>query len=95
MSEAAGSLRAACRPVATAGLAHLGISTSRCQIDPICALNPMVAAKPVTAQITAAPRAFSLTSRITQRDVETKSGRSEQPRPPTCRRTEPQPLGLP
>jgi hypothetical protein len=31
---------------------------------------------------TAGPRAFSLTSRITQRDAETGSGRSGQPRPP-------------
>ena len=38
--------------------------------------------------ITAAPRAFSLTSRITQRDAGTGHGRSG---PPPCRRAEPQP----
>jgi hypothetical protein len=39
------------------------------------------------------PRAFSLTSRITQRDTGTACGRSGQPRPPTSRRTEPQQAG--
>jgi hypothetical protein len=42
---------------------------------------------------TAGVCAFSVTSHITQRDVGTECGRSGQPRPPTCRRAEPQPAG--
>jgi hypothetical protein len=36
--------------------------------------------------------AFSATFHITQRDAETECGRSGQPRPPTCRRAERQPV---
>jgi len=43
--------------------------------------------------ITAGPRAFSLTSRITQRDAGTGCGHSGHRHPPRSRRTEPQPAG--
>ena len=61
--------------------ALIGVTPQR-QIDLLC-IHATTLKTSANPRVTADPRAFSLTTRITQRDARTEWARSRQPRPPT------------